>query len=423
MFLLLLAVLFALSLSALCSLMEATLLSLTPSQVATISSKRPKLGKIWQQFKQQIDRPISVILIVNTAAHTVGATIAGAEFDKQFGPQWIWVFSLIFTFLMLQFTEILPKTMGVRYASAIATLTGRPLQFLVNVFHPLILVIRWINRPLEGATDPHQRPATLDEIAALAGMARLSRQITKHEERIITYGSRLSQLSVRDVMIPLPQVSFLSTSQSLNEAMLAAHMDAHTRYPLCEQGDPNRILGYVNFKEIVYSLRFNPQSATLHGIARPVRMMDADQPAARLLQAFVDEHAHIAIVHDAQGKTLGMVTLEDLVEEFLGELEDEFDRLPRMIHALGGDLWMIGGGVQVAEINHSLGLKLDETELALSPWLEKRLAKPLKPNDEIVENGVRFTVRRIRRGKVFEASIRKVDGLANQDHTENPQSQ
>ena len=109
MFLLLLAVLFALSLSALCSLMEATLLSLTPSQVATITGKRPRLGKIWQQFKQQIDRPISVILIINTAAHTVGATIAGAEFDKQFGPKWIWVFSLIFTFLMLQFTEILPK--------------------------------------------------------------------------------------------------------------------------------------------------------------------------------------------------------------------------------------------------------------------------------------------------------------------------
>lgn len=407
MFLLLLAVLFALSLSALCSLMEATLLSLTPSQVATISAKRPRLGKIWQQFKQQIDRPISVILIINTAAHTVGATIAGAEFDKQFGAKWIWVFSLIFTFLMLQFTEILPKMLGVRYGQAVAILIGRPLKFLVTVFHPLIVVIRWINRPFEGARDPHQRPATLDEIAALAGLARLSRQITEHEERIITYGSRLSQLSASEVMIPLDQVSFLSTAQSVNEAMLAAHMDAHTRYPLCEQGDQNKILGYVNFKEIVYSLRVNPQTATLHDIARPVRMIEADEPATTLLQAFVDEHAHIAIVHDANGETLGMVTLEDIVEEILGELEDEFDRLPRMIHAMGSDIWMLGGGVKIAEVNRTLKLQLEEPGQTLSHWMLERFDAPLLPNAEFEEHGLRFIARRIRRGKIFEASVQR----------------
>jgi putative hemolysin len=306
---------------------------------------------------------------------------------------------------MLQFTEILPKTMGVRYGQTVAMLIGRPLQILVYVFHPLITIIRWINRPLEGARDPHQRPATLDEIAALAGLARLSRQITKHEERIITYGSRLSQLSVRDVMIPLDQVSFLNTSQTLNEAMIAAHLDAHTRYPLRDSSDSDRILGYVNFKEIVYSLRVNPQQATLRGIARPVRLVEADEPATTLLQAFVDEHAHMAIIHDTNGATLGMVTLEDVIEEFLGELEDEFDRLPRMIHAIGGEVWMIGGGVKIADINIALGLALSEPDTSLSDWLQSRLSSPLMSNAEITVEGAHFTVRRVRRGRVFEAAV------------------
>ena len=149
MVLLLASVSFALLISALCSLMEATLLSLTPTQVAGIATRRPQLGRIWKELKEPIDRPISVILIINTTAHTIGATVAGAEFDKLYGDRWIWIFSLVFTGLMLQFTEILPKTLGVRYGQQIAIWIGRPLRTLVVAFHPVIQMVRWINRPFE----------------------------------------------------------------------------------------------------------------------------------------------------------------------------------------------------------------------------------------------------------------------------------
>ena len=401
------SVLFALSISAFCSLMEATLLSLTPSQVAEISDRRPQLGHIWQQFKSQIDRPIAVILIINTAAHTIGATVAGAKFDQLFGDRWIWLFSLVFTFLMLQFTEILPKTLGVRNSPRIAVWMARPLQALVAALHPVIQIIRWINRPFEGDRDPASPTATPEEIAALAGLARLSRQITAHQERIIRGGSRLSRLVVSDVMIPTEEVSVMSSSQSLSDAVLAAHMDAHTRYPICEEGDPNRIIGYVNFKEMIYSLRTNPRDATLHGISRPVRLTDPNEPVATLLKAFVDEHAHMAIVQNQQGLTLGMVTLEDLVEELVGELEDEFDRLPRMLHSLGGQVWMIGGGVRISDVNQSLELSLPEPEKTLSEWLEQRLSDVPRPGDACRHDQVVFTVRRVRRRKVFEASVQQ----------------
>ncbi len=407
MLFLVISVFIALLISALCSLMEATLLSLTPSQVAEISAAHPTLGRVWQQFKTQIDRPISVILIMNTAAHTIGATVAGAKFEGLYGGQWIWVFSLIFTCLMLQFTEILPKTLGVRYNRRIAIWIGKPLQALVALLHPVIQVVRWINRPFERHSHNGMSVATPEEIAALAGLARLSRQITVQQERIIKGGSRLSQARVKDVMIPIEQASVLSLSQSLSDAIIAAHMDAHTRYPACESGDTNHVVGYVNFKEMVYTLRTNPHHATLRGIVRPVRFIAPDESADELLRAFVDEHAHMAVVQDERGQTLGLVTLEDLVEELVGELEDEFDRLPRMTHALSGRLWMIGGGVLISEVNERLNVALPEPNVTISRWLLERLAHPPRSAETYQEHGLTFTIRRVRRGKVFEVSVQQ----------------
>ena len=156
----------ALLVSALCSVLEATVLSLTPSQVAQLSSRHRRAGAIWQQFKARIDRPIAVILIVNTAAHTIGATVAGAQFELLFGDEGLLWFSLLFTYLMLQFTEILPKTLGVHYNSRLAPLIAVPLAVLIRVLAPVVYLIHFINRPFERKRDQSQ-PAPLEEITAL----------------------------------------------------------------------------------------------------------------------------------------------------------------------------------------------------------------------------------------------------------------
>jgi putative hemolysin len=261
--------------SGLCSLLEAILLSLTPSQIARVSEKRPRIGAIWQRFKANIQQPIGVILLINTTAHTMGASIAGAEFDALYGAEYVAAFSLVFTFVMLQFTEILPKTLGVRYNQRLAPAVARPLATLVTAFGPVLRVVHWINRPFEGrAPRAGSGATTVEEIASLAGMARLSKQIGHHEERIIRSASRLRELSARDVMIPVSQVAFLSSDQSLQDAFLAAHLEAHTRFPICEGGDPDAVLGFVNFKELVYSLHVNPSTpgAPGHHPARAVRV-------------------------------------------------------------------------------------------------------------------------------------------------------
>lgn len=394
----------ALSISFFCSLMEAAVLSLTPSQVADLSTRHPRVGATWRGFKANIEQPIAVILILNTTAHTIGASVAGSEFDELFGDRWIWLFSLLFTFVMLQFTEILPKTLGVHFNQTLAIWLARPLSLAIRVFTPIIHFLHLLNRPFEGKPSQQKRPATLEEIASLAAMARMSKDIDKHQERIIQGASRLSGTPVRQIMIPIEQSAMLSTSQTLNEAVVAAHIDAHTRFPVCQDGDRNHVVGYVNFKEMIYFMSTNPSDPSLKGIIRPVHFVDPAIPASDLLKAFIDQREHIAIVRDNNGRCLGMVTLEDLIEELVGELHDEFDRLPRHVHPLSGGTWMFGGGVQMSEVRAKLSGRPGETAGTLAAWLERELGQPPKPGLRLQRDGVEFLVRRTRRNQVYEAS-------------------
>jgi CBS domain containing-hemolysin-like protein len=395
----------ALLISAMCSLMEATLLSLTPSQVADMVHRQPTIGTIWQRFKANLQPPIAAILFLNTAAHTIGASVAGSQFDELYGDEWILAFSLVFTFVMLQFTEILPKTMGVRYNREVARLIARPLNAMVVSLTPLLHVIHWINRPFEGRQGLAGHAATIEEITALAGLARLSNQISLYQERIIRGASRLSQLSVEQIMIPIEQVSLLSTTNTIAEAVIAAHMEAHTRFPVCEGGDRDQIVGYVNFKEIIYFMRTNPGDPSFRGIIRPVRFVSPGTSAADLLKGFASEHVHMAVVRSDDGKTLGMVTFEDVVEELVGDLEDEFDRLPRMVHPLTGGTWMLGGGTPMSEVIPILGPELAAARGSLSTWLLDKFGRVPRPGDVYREGSLEFTVRRIRRGKIFEVAV------------------
>ncbi len=393
--------------SFLCSLLEAVVLSITPSEIAQVSARHPKVGAIWRDFKEHIDRPIGVILILNTAAHTIGATLAGAQFEVLYGKGGLIWFSLLFTYLMLQFTEILPKTLGVYHSRRLAPAIAFVLVALIRAFTPLLRVIHFVNRPFE-RTKEKARLAPLEELTALAGLARLSNLISSHQERIIHGTSQLSRKSSLDVMIPADQVTFISTLQSIHDAIVTAHLDPHTRFPICEAGNKDRVLGYVNFKELIYRLRTNPADASLRGIIRPVHFVPPEQSASEMLRAFIERHEHMAIVRDSTGRTLGLVTLEDIVEELVGELEDEFDRLPRMLHSLSGGTWMVGGGIPVAELSSNLEVTLPDAHGTVSAWLTRRLGRAPKVNDVHQESGVEFLVRRTRRGKAFEISVTRL---------------
>jgi putative hemolysin len=231
----------------------------------------------------------------------------------------------------------------------------------------------------------------------------LSKDIDPRQERIILGAARLSEIRANQVMIPITDAAVLSSTQSLAEALVAAHSEAHTRYPVCE-ADRAKIIGYINFKELVFFMRANPNEPSLRGVIRPVYFVEPSTSAADLLAAFIDRHEHIAVVREADGRCTGMITMEDIIEELVGELQDEFDRLPHHVHALSGGMWMFGGGVLMRHVASTIGLPLNADGGTLAAWLAQGADRPLMPGQVLRRDGVEFIIRRMRRGRVFEAS-------------------
>ncbi len=396
----------AIFVSFLCSLLESALLSLTPSQLAEISAKNPRKGDIVGKLKDDIEKPLAVILICNTAAHTIGAAIAGAEFSHLFGAGWLGVFTLAFTLLMVQYTEILPKTVGVYYNCRIMALFAGSLTVMTVVMAPLIKLVHLINRPFEIKEDDNQ-PTAAAEIAALASLARREKEISSQQERILLATPKLSERRADEIMLPVENISFVSSDLTPAEALNAAPADFHTRYPVCEDGDRDKVLGYINFKELVAAFRAHPERTKLRDIVRPIAFVAPEVSAANLLERFAVQHVHMAIVRDAEGHTMGLITMEDIVEELIGDLDDEFDPLPKTFYSPSEGLWVIGGGVLTSMIASETPLAIPSTSLPLSDWFCTQIHRAPKVGDVIKFENAEFYVRKIRRGRVMEFNVRR----------------
>lgn len=380
----------ALVVSFLCSLLEATLLCYSPSQVAALEARRPGIGRIWRSFKSNIEKPIAVILIVNTSAHTVGATIAGAQFETLFGTRGLVVFSVVFTYLMLQFTEILPKTLGVRYSSVLAPAIAPPLEVVVRILSPLLWFIQLINRPFSG-TEQTGKDTTLQEIAALAASSPL---MDPHQSRMIQAASELESIRVRQIMTPRTEVMYLLVSQPIEEILSIVKRCPYTRLPLCD-GDIDHVVGMVHGKDLMKVMdltpgRFNiepvasaskpgpekvaavPGSALhvfgtaeidLMKIKRDVVFLPDHLNVLEALRHFQRARLHLAVVVDEYGATIGIVTLEDVIEEMVGDIKDEFDLFAAdMVKPEGGG-YRVNGRLPLHEfVQYVPGLDIDPAE-------------------------------------------------------------
>lgn len=437
----------ALLVSASCSIAEAVLLSLSPGQLANLVAKHQKVGKHWIEFKKDVDLPISVILVLNTTAHTIGAAVAGAAFDKLFGSTHMWLFSLVFTYVMLQFTEILPKTLGVKYNRTLAVVIARPLRIGVFVLKPFVRLLQKINRLFEPKSTANQTPKIeVDELGHLAALAQEKHLLNSKQVEIIRGTVTLSKKTANDVMISLVDVVMLSTDSTLRQVVDRLRFDAHTRIPVCRGKNRDDIAGYVNVKEILPLLSSQSEDKTLAefpDIIHNVPFADKDATALSLLSTIIDEKCHMAVITDQiEGKEdkkdednkqfdktpalrcMGIATLEDIVEELIGEISDEFDeiRLPRTLTVREDKTIIVQGGFPmhdlprvVAQVIFSVSDDEDVDVLSVgddfknvAQWLRDQLGHDPVVNDVYKgEHGVDFKVTKVRHGKIYAVKISK----------------
>jgi putative hemolysin len=260
--------------------------------------------------------------------------------------------------------------------------------------------------------EDHQ--AGLHELRAQVSLLRASKAIGMQEERIILQASRLSTMKVGDIMLPEEDVVMALADAPLSENLVIAHLDLHTRFPVTvRKGDPQGIIGYVTFKDMVLLAKTHPGNPVLREVVRPLISLPLDMPLSEALRRMMAEHMHLALVRGQGGKVVGMITQEDIFEELVGDIQDEFDRLPRHVSP-SGHQWVVGGGVPLALLRSTL--KRDDLGAGLPPtatvndWLNQGREDYLKGGDNLRVDGVWALVRKVRRKRVTEAVL---DPLGN----------
>ncbi len=385
MSILLLVVSLTLLVSAMCSLFEATLYS---TRMATLEAartgKNPKLAQRFIRMKRGIAGPASAILILNTLANTGGATLSGMYGTQVLGSSWVPAFSAGLTLAILLFSEIVPKTYGAIHWRRLWPLIVWPLTIIERLFYPVVQITR---RLADFFTRGHSIiPAvTEEEIVSMIRLGAQSGEVTPAELQLLNKIFQFEELYCRQVMVPRSEVVFFDQKSRLSECIAIARRTKHTRFPLCK-GTLDEVIGVVHVKDLV---GVSPdEEFDLTSVARPMRSVPETMPISRLLRNMQASRQHMAAVIDEYGTMAGIITLEIVLEQIVGAVQDEFDTEAPEIVLQGPNQYTIQGHLPIGRLNRELNLELYASNVdTLSGLLVSKVGRLLKVGDTIQLEG------------------------------------
>ncbi len=326
----------ALGVSFLCSVMEAVLLSVTPGYLGALEQEGNPIAPKLRALKDDIDRPLAAILSLNTIAHTVGATGAGAQAVEVFGDAWIGVFSAVLTLLILVASEIIPKTLGAVYWRQLSGPVVRILGPMMTLLWPLVAVSKVLTRWLSGGKV--HAPVSREEIAAMADIGQAYGALAEGESRILKSLMRFRSLRAKDVMTPRPVVSWLRGDATVGQVVEEPATLRFSRLPLTGKGLDD-VASYALKDEILLRAARDELDLPLAELARPIQVVPDGLALPAVLEQLLETGEHIALVVDEFGGAAGVVSLEDVIETLLGmEIVDEVDSVEDM-QALARKKW------------------------------------------------------------------------------------
>ncbi len=326
---LLLAVGLAVVISAFCSLSEAVLYSVPWSHLEQMRKSGKKSGILLFELRGNVERPISAILTLNTVANTAGAAVAGAFAAALFGTESLLYFSIAFTLIILVFSEVIPKTMGVMYSRQLAGWLAKPIWFLVKIFSPAIWVLSSVTRVVgRKKVGPD---ASEEDLRAVISMTRRAGVIKAYEELSIRNILTLDTKMVKEVMTPRTVIFSFPVHWTVAQAKEIKNIWPHSRIPVYDEDDSEDIVGIVYRRELLEALANDQDDLELGRIMKPVQFVLETMTLDKLLVRFLESRMHMFIVLDEYGGLAGLVSLEDVLEEILGsEIVDETDQVVDM---------------------------------------------------------------------------------------------
>ena len=427
----LLIILVMISLNAVFSAYEMALASISRTKLTYLVQTKVSGAAEALFMKDRMEASLAVVQLGITLVGSIAAAIGGAGITETLNPyfqhnlglskEMAGFLSLVTLIIPLStftiiFAELIPKIFAIKNSEWVILRLSKIMVYFSYIANPVVSSLEYIvksaikfidkNKTINSPTSDAQ--SSLHELTAALAIARTSRLIDAQQEKIVLSAAQLSLRPIKEIMIPAADICMIPQNSSLSDALIRAHLDMHTRFPVCvNSNDPQTIQGYINFKDIMAALKINPDDPTIKGTIRPIKKFADTTPISKVLERMIQEKLHIGLVENTQKKIIGMITQEDIIEELVGEIEDEFDRLPNHIHPYGNQ-WLVGGAVPMSTLAKTLGIDWPlEGDLKLADWCQRNSAKPFNGGEIIPGNGFQITVRKLRRKKISEAFVTK----------------
>ena len=336
----------------------------------------------------------AVAHLIEPLLHAVGITSERAVTIISF----VVGFALI-TYAHLVFGEQAPKYFSIQKAERTALWISRPLKIFMVLFRPLVWLVNastnFVLRPwgikLGEEIEAHSEEELRIMISSSAASGELEPEERDYLNNVFEFGDRVA----REIMVPRPDIEALSVDMSLPEMVDAAVFGRYTRYPVYE-GDLDHVIGAVHVKDLLRTARENPDDFDIRTIVRDCLVVPENKPILQILKEFQKRKLQMAIVIDEWGSVEGLITIEDIIEELVGEIQDEFDEGEAQIEKLGGGVYAVDGRIPITEVNEYFDLDLPHEDFdTIGGYILGVLGRPPEPADTVEVDGVILQVKSV----------------------------
>jgi putative hemolysin len=392
--------------SAFFSSSETALMSMDRLRVKYLAEKERPGAKRLETLLSKPDDLLSAILVGNNLVNIMISVFATALFLDLFGQGGELMTILILTPILLIFSEVCPKTYAATYPEKLSFRVLHPIRFFMWMLRPVTAVVSGVSRILTHfLRGKIQAPLiSEDEIRSIIGFGEDEGVVAEDQRRMLHGIFDLSQSRVRDVMVPRTEVVGISVDAAFQDVVKLTAQARHSRFPVYD-GNLDNVVGVIHSKDVLSYLD-KPDQFSLRELARPPFFVPEAKPIESLMQAFRRKHLHLAMVVDEYGGVEGICTLEDIVEEIVGEIHDEYDEEDILVKPLGSNRYLIDGSAAIRYINKRFELNLSEEHVnTLAGFLLNSLGSIPEVGASCEVDGVLFTVREVEDRRIEQIEV------------------
>ena len=399
-------------LSAMISGSEAALLSLSyakAKELVRIDEENKKFKGPSHQLlhiKEHIEKYITTIVILNNIVNIIGSIYVGVLATAIFGEVYLGFVSAGLTFLIILFSEIIPKIYGEKHSQTICLIIVRPLVVLTFILKPVVLLMEKLTNVFIKQNDNSQ--VSEGEIKEMAVLGMQEGSINSYESEVIGNVFKMNDVEVYDLMVPKNKIRTIEKGSSFNQVVDLINETGYTRFPV--ENKKGEIIGLINTKDL-FKFHGRESEFKLSAIVRPIIYAPETMKASTLEEKLKKNRIHMAAIVNEHGDLTGIVTLEDIIEEIVGDIEDEFDYSgEEEIKKIKEGKYHIDAAIDIEDLNDELGLSLETTDsyTTLNGYLLSKLDKIPKVNDTYeVEEGIFRVIKRSKKKVISVEFVKK----------------